>query len=83
MECTRRCTLVKLPDTAVPCPSLGLLLSVVRYGGVWHKGALPLAANCLHTLLFIWVAGYGCISSLAHVLAVDVRDTRLRRLTRL
>ena len=25
MECTRRCTLVKLLDTGVPAPSLGLL----------------------------------------------------------
>ena len=56
---------------------------MVRYGGIWHEGALPLAANSVHTLLCIWVAGYGYINSLAHVLAVDVSDTRLRRLARL
>ena len=47
---------------------------MVRYGGVWHEGALPLATHCVHTLLCIWVAGYGGISSLAHVLAVDMSD---------
>ena len=82
--CTCRSTLAKLLDTAVPAPPLGLLFRVVVYGGVWQEGALPLAADCVHKLLCIWVAGYGCISSRSFMfLAVDVSDTRLRRLVRL